>query len=206
MLGTILCCLIIGYLFGCIQTGYLYAKAKGVDIRKYGSGNSGATNTLRVMGKKAGVITYIGDALKAVLAVLLVRFVVLPDSSIGGTLLTALTGLGVVLGHNYPFYLKFKGGKGIAVTSAVVIMIDWRIALPLFFVFVIVAYVTRYVSVASLSTVTLVPIFIAIFHWDNKGVIVVSVILVIFAWIRHRENVKRLIAGTENRFGSKKKE
>ena len=206
MLGTILCCLIIGYLFGCIQTGYLYAKAKGVDIRKYGSGNSGATNTLRVMGKKAGVITYVGDALKAVLASLLVRFVIFPDSSMGGTLLTALTGLGVVLGHNYPFYLKFKGGKGIAVTSAVVIMIDWRIAIPLFFVFTIVAYVTRYVSVASLSTVTLVPILIAIFHWDDKGVIVVSVILVVFAWIRHRENVKRLIAGTENRFGSKKKE
>lgn len=132
MLRDIILCLFIGYIFGCFQTGYIYGKCHGIDIRQYGSGNAGTTNTLRVLGKKAGYITYLGDALKAIIAIVLVEHLVygrflVPSMSF--QLLLAYTGLGVAFGHNYPFYLKFKGGKGIAVTSGVMLALDLRIGL-----------------------------------------------------------------------------
>ena len=111
-----LVCLAVGYLFGIFQTGYIYGRVHGIDIRKYGSGNSGSTNALRVMGKKAGLTVFLGDFLKTVIPCMAVRFV-FKDQPDYAYVYMLYIGLGVILGHNYPFYLHFKGGKGIAAKS-----------------------------------------------------------------------------------------
>ena len=109
-----LICLAVGYLFGLIQTSYIYGRMQGIDIRTQGSGNAGTTNALRVLGKKAGAITFVGDACKCIAAILLVRLLFSGSYPDMVPLLCVYTGAGVVLGHNFPFYLNFKGGKGIA--------------------------------------------------------------------------------------------
>ena len=113
----VIICLVLGYIFGCFQTGYFYGKLfKGIDVRNSGSGNAGTTNTLRTLGKPAGYIVFLGDALKAVFAVWIVRYLLFPGLGDVTKILETVTALGVVLGHNYPFYMHFKGGKGIAAT------------------------------------------------------------------------------------------
>ncbi|MBU3839886.1 MAG: glycerol-3-phosphate acyltransferase, partial [Candidatus Ruminococcus intestinipullorum] len=141
-------CLVIGYVFGLFQTGYLVGKWNHIDIRKEGSGNSGSTNALRVLGVKAGLMTFAGDVLKCVLALALVRLLFHDSEYL--PLLCMYTGSGVTLGHNYPFFLKFKGGKGIAVLAGLVISTKvWMAPLPLA-IFIIVVLITRYVSAGSL--------------------------------------------------------
>ncbi|MDI9241660.1 glycerol-3-phosphate 1-O-acyltransferase PlsY [Fusibacillus kribbianus] len=207
-------CLLTGYVFGLIQTGYIYGKIIHKDIRQYGSGNSGTTNALRVLGKKAGVIVFLGDFLKAVILCLLVKFLYGKTMPEMAPLLMLYGGLGVVLGHNYPFYLKFKGGKGIAATSGVIITMDWRITLVCLAAFVISVAITRIVSIGSLLVVT---VFLGM--WIGLGLagllplsgpyltesFVVVLVFTALAYWRHRANIKRLINGTENRFGSKNK-
>ncbi len=208
MLRDIILCLFIGYIFGCFQTGYIYGKCHGIDIRQYGSGNAGTTNTLRVLGKKAGYITYLGDALKAIIAILLVEHLVygqLLVPSLSFQLLLAYTGLGVAFGHNYPFYLKFKGGKGIAVTSGVMLALDLRIGLIGIIGFFIIFFATRYVSVGSLYMSLAFPVCVLIFYPGQWHLFGVSVVFWLMAWMRHRENIKRLLHGNENRFERKKK-
>ena len=113
----VIICLVLGYIFGCFQTGYFYGKLfKGIDVRNYGCGNAGTTNTLRTLGKPAGYIVFLGDALKAVFAVWIVRYLLFPGLGDVTKILETVTALGVVIGHNYPFYMHFKGGKGIAAT------------------------------------------------------------------------------------------
>lgn len=204
MVVEIIVCLIIGYIFGCFQTGYLYGRLHGIDIRNYGSGNVGTTNTLRTLGKKAGYITYLGDALKAIFAILLVRYVIYPGSA-DNLLLTMYTGFGVVLGHNYPFYLKFKGGKGIAVTSGVMVAFDIRFAIPGAIGFFLVFFLTRYVSLGSLVLAVIFPVCILIFYPGQWHLFVVSLVFCAMAFWRHRANIVRLLHGTENRFDKKKK-
>lgn len=141
-------CLIIGYAFGLFQTGYFVGKLNHVDIRKTGSGNSGSTNALRVLGVKAGLMTFVGDVLKCVLPILLVRQIFSGSDCL--PLLAMYTGAGATLGHNYPFYLKFKGGKGIAVLAGLVLSTKlWMVPIPLA-AFIFVVAVTRYVSAGSL--------------------------------------------------------
>ena len=208
MLLDIFLCLLVGYVFGCFQTGYFYGKSKGIDIRNYGSGNAGTTNTLRVLGKKAGYITYLGDALKAIFAILLIKYVIygqLIIPSMDFHLLLAYTGLGVAFGHNYPFYLNFKGGKGIATTSGVMLALDIRIGLIGIIGFFIIFFATRYVSVGSLYMSTVFPICVLVFYPGEWHLFIVSVVFWLMAWMRHRENIKRLMTGTENRFERKKK-
>jgi len=204
MVINIVICLIIGYVFGCIQTGYIYGRIKGIDIREHGSGNSGTTNILRTLGKKAGYITYLGDALKAIAAILLVRYLIFNLLGTDNVLLTMYTGFGVVLGHNYPFYLNFKGGKGIAVTSGVMLAFDWRFGLIAAIGFLTVFFLTKYVSVASLTMSTLFPICCLIFYQGQWHLFIVSMAFCIMAWWRHRGNLVRLKNGTENRFIKKK--
>lgn len=205
MASKIILCLCIGYLFGCIQSGYIYGRCHGIDIRDYGSGNAGTTNVLRTLGKKAGYITYAGDALKGLAAIYLVRYVIFANSGIDMSLLTMYTGFGVVLGHNYPFYLKFKGGKGIAVTSGVMFAFDWRFAALAIVVFAVSFYATRYVSVGSLAITALFPICCLIFYFGQWHLFIISVLFWAMAWWRHRANIIRLIHGTENKFEKKKK-
>ncbi len=205
MIIEIIVCLVIGYIFGCFQTGYFYGRLHGIDIRNYGSGNVGTTNTLRTLGKKAGYITYLGDALKAVFAILLVRYLIYPASP-DNLLLTMYTGFGVVLGHNYPFYLKFKGGKGIAVTSGVMLAFDIRFAIVGGIGFFLVFFLTRYVSVGSLVLAVIFPVCVLIFYPGQWHLFIVSLVFCAMAFWRHRANIVRLCKGTENRFDKKKKE
>ena len=122
-------CLAIGYLCGLLQTGFIYGELHGMDIRKYGSGNSGTTNALRVMGKKAGLIVFIGDAFKALIPCTVLRFVLGGNPAYDGQLylLMLYLGCGVILGHNFPFYMQSKVGKVIAATAGVIASLDWRV-------------------------------------------------------------------------------
>ncbi len=207
-------CLVIGYAFGLVQTGYIYGRLHGTDIRKFGSGNSGSTNALRVMGKKAGAVVLLGDVAKSVLACLLVRVLFGKSQPDMVPLLVIYAGLGVVLGHNYPFYLKFKGGKGIAATGGFVIALgDWKLLVFALSVFLLTVAVTRFVSLGSLLGVS--ALFIGWVVFTQLGWIAVAstylaktyVLMFLFAalaFFQHRKNIVRLVKGTENKLGAKK--
>lgn len=197
-------CLVIGYLFGCIETGYIVGKLNHVDIRNYGSGNSGTTNALRTLGWKAGAITFFGDVLKAIVACLLVRYLLYPDMELT-SLLTLYTGLGVVLGHNYPFWLGGKGGKGIAATGGIMLVFDIRMVPIALAIFIISVALTRYVSLGSLLVSIFFPIWVAIMYPGDYHMLIVSVLFTILAFIKHRANINRLLHGTENKIGQRVK-
>ncbi len=204
--------LVIGYAFGCFSTGYIIGKMNGLDIRSTGSGNIGTTNALRSLGAKAGALTFLGDLLKAFIPLLLVKYVYCRHMGFQGDLTymyTLFVGFGVVLGHNFPVTLKFKGGKGIAVSAAVIIVTTMH---PIFIaiglaIFVAVVAVTRYVSLGSLIVVWYIPIFS---FWKFFGspyfpvILIVSLMFTILAYIKHGANMKRLLNGTENKLGAKK--
>lgn len=205
MVWRIILCLICGYGFGCISTGYIVGKINHVDIRNYGSGNIGTTNTMRTLGKKAGAITYVGDVAKAMIPMLVARLIIFRDVPYA-ELLGLYVGLGVAVGHNFPFWLHFKGGKGIAVTSGVMAAHD-PLAIPLYLIsFIISVAVTKYVSVGSLVIVTIFPIWIGIMD-HNKDyfvhTLIVSLVFTGLAYFRHKQNIIRIINGNENKIGQK---
>lgn len=200
--------LLIGYVLGLFQTGYFYGKLNGIDIRNYGSGNAGTTNTLRTLGTKAGIITFAGDFLKCLAAVLVCRGIFggrYPEMKM---LLGLYAAAGAILGHNYPFYLNFKGGKGIACTAGLIAsfpVIMWVIGLTCF----IVPFVTtHYVSLGSL--LVYVGFVIGTFILGQTGFLgmerqylnelyVIVVLLAVMAFWRHRKNIVRLIHGNERK-------
>lgn len=205
---NIFLCLLVGYFFGCISFAYIIGRLNHIDIREHGSGNAGTTNTMRTLGKKAGFATYFGDVFKVVAAILLMSLL-LKDSGMDNTLIKLITGFGVVLGHNYPFWLKFKGGKGIAVTSGVLIMFGWKIILICGAAFFIILKTTKYVSVGSLVMVSLFSgcvIFVSRASADFIEILIFAILFAASAFYAHRSNIKRLIEGTENKVGSKKNE
>ncbi len=203
MLWRILVCLGMGYAFGCISTAYFVGKAKHIDIRAYGSGNAGTTNAMRTLGKKAGAITFLGDFLKALLPVLAVRYLIFPDLPYV-TLLALYTGFGIILGHNYPVWLKFKGGKGIAATGGIIVALNPLVSLIGIIIFVSVAAITKYVSLASMAAVLITcSCLIAINHGDLHFAVIASCYVILAFW-RHRHNIERLLHGTENKIGQKK--
>lgn len=201
-----LLCVVIGYLFGLIQTGYIYGKIKSIDIRKHGSGNAGTTNVLRTLGWKAGVITFIGDCLKCVLAVAIVDFIFIHDPR--QVLYAMYAGLGAVLGHNFPFYLKFKGGKGIASTAGLILAVNPIMFLIVAVVFIGIVLITQYVSLASIVIMILFVIMVVVKGQSGmlllpKGDLyeyyAIAIVLAILAIWRHRANIQRLLNGTENK-------
>ncbi len=215
-------CLLAGYVFGIFQTSYIYGRMHGIDIRQHGSGNAGTTNALRVLGKKAGLIVFLGDLLKAIILSVLVRIIIgyfYPDCVL---LYLAYAGLGTVLGHNFPFYLHFKGGKGIATTAGVIVgFLDPVIIVSCLIAFIFVVALTRYVSLGSITIVTMFMVEYAIFAFHGKygfqladpvsheamveSVIVVAVICVM-AIVRHHANIVRLLHHEENKLGAKKED
>ncbi len=204
MVMKIIICLGLGYLFGCFSTGYFIGKLKKVDIRNYGSGNAGTTNALRTLGAKAGIITLLGDMLKAIIPILLVKLLFYKNDD-NMQLLSLYTGLGVVLGHNYPVWLGFKGGKGIAATAGIMVAFNpWiiPIGLPLFAISVAL---TRYVSVGSLLVAILFPIWIYVCFPGDIHMLIVSLVFMALAFIKHRSNIKRILNGTENKLGQRVK-
>lgn len=200
----IILCLIFGYLFGCFSTAYFIGKLNKVDIRNYGSGNVGTTNALRTLGAKAGAITLLGDALKAVIPILLIKLLFFKEAD-EVQLFALYTGLGVVLGHNYPVWLKFQGGKGIAATGGVLAAFDpliIPIGLP---IFIAIVAVTRYVSVGSLFIALICPLWIFIRYPGEIHMLVIGLVFMALAFFKHRTNIKRLLSGTENKIGHKVK-
>ncbi|MCI8626217.1 MAG: glycerol-3-phosphate 1-O-acyltransferase PlsY [Lachnospiraceae bacterium] len=203
-------CIVIGYLCGCISTGYLVGRLKHVDIQKEGSGNLGATNALRTTGLSGGLITLAGDILKALLPVLLVKYYFFND--LAGTesgwfsteFFVLLIGLAIILGHNFPFWMHFKGGKGIASTGGILLAFHLPIAGVLLAIFLIVAAVTRYVSLASLIAVTGVPIAIGLCYPGKWALVIIGAAYTVLAFVRHRANIVRLLQGNENKLGQKK--
>lgn len=204
MLLNIIICLILGYLCGCFSTSYFIGKANHIDIRKYGSGNAGTTNALRTLGIKAGILTFLGDALKAIIPLLFITLIIYKNET-AVHLLALYTGLGVVIGHNFPFWLHFKGGKGIAATGGVMLAFDWRLGLVALAVFVVAVAITRYVSLGSLLISILFPIWVLIIYPGNIHMLLVSILFTVLAFIKHRTNIQRLMNGTENKLGQKVK-
>ncbi|PKM53868.1 MAG: acyl-phosphate glycerol 3-phosphate acyltransferase [Firmicutes bacterium HGW-Firmicutes-5] len=191
--------IVMGYFLGCFQTAYIVArKTKHIDIREHGSGNSGTTNAIRVLGWKLGMLTFVGDILKAVLAVIIAR--TLFDSQLAGL----YAGAGVVLGHNWPFVLNFKGGKGIASTLGMLLAFDWRIGLVAWAVASLAIYLTKYVSLGSILLVTIMPIGVLLLYPGGTQELIITSILAIIAIYRHKANIGRLIRGEENKLGVKK--
>ncbi|MDA3732557.1 glycerol-3-phosphate 1-O-acyltransferase PlsY [Niameybacter massiliensis] len=193
----------LGYLLGGIQTAILYGRLQGIEIREHGSGNAGATNTLRVLGKKAALIVFIGDVLKAAAAVMIAKLL-FPDTSL---LAGLYAGIGAIIGHSYPLFFKFKGGKGIAVTVGTIYFIDIRIALIVSLIFIISAWTTRIVSSSSLLLTGFIPILLYVFYKGSPNIVEIVCLGVVIAGItayRHKENIARLLNGTESKLGSKK--
>lgn len=204
----------IGYVFGLFQTGYIYGRTQGIDIRQYGSGNSGATNTLRTLGKKAGAIAFFGDLMKAILPIVLVKFLFANAFHGDIKILELYAGLGAVLGHNFPFYMKFKGGKGIASTGGVAVAVC-PLTVPLCLgTFLFCVKKTRYVSLGSILMAIL--LFGQVIVFNAMGILGVApeavmefnILTLIFSTLaiyRHRSNIVRLLNGTENKLGDKAK-
>lgn len=208
---------IIPYLLGGINSAIIVTKIKsGQDIRTLGSGNAGLTNTLRTQGKAAALFVLLGDVLKGVLSVVLVRvaFNLLAGVDVGNPesgmmWVLFLAGVFAILGHVFPVYYGFKGGKGILVTVSVLLAIDWLPAVLLFGIFAVIVAITRYVSLGSIVAAILYPITILIFGlvWANPSVVLNTVFSALIGGLivfMHRQNIKRLLNHTENKLGQKK--
>ena len=204
-----LICVIIGYAFGLLQTGYIYGRLHHIDIRKQGSGNAGTTNALRTLGFKAGAVTFLGDCFKCVFAVVVVYLIYRKTHGDMIPVLSMYAGMGAVLGHNYPFYLGFKGGKGIAATAGLsVSTVNVTMVLICLVVFVGIVAGTRYVSLGSLAVVIIYLAEVVVYGqmggfgvsgshlWEMYGI---AALLVLSAFFKHRANIKRLMNGTENK-------
>ncbi|MCI5648906.1 MAG: glycerol-3-phosphate 1-O-acyltransferase PlsY [Fusicatenibacter sp.] len=209
-------CLLIGYVFGLFQTSYIYGRMHGIDIREHGSGNAGTTNALRTLGRKAGLITLAGDCLKCIFAVLVVRLLFGASHPDMIKLLTVYAAAGTILGHNFPFYLGFRGGKGIAATAGLILSFDWRITLICAAVFFTILFTTHYVSLGSIlvyvfflgSTLILgeMGFFPMAEAYRYEMYLVIALLAILAVW-EHRGNIKRLLSGTEHKtYLGKKKE
>ncbi len=188
---------IIGYFLGNISSSYLVGKLMGkVDVREHGSGNLGATNVYRVLGFKAGVIVFLADTLKGLLATLIGLWI---KGDVGGL----IGGIAAVAGHNWPFLLEFKGGKGIATSFGSIVILFPLISLILLIVEVLVIAFTGYVSLASITVAVLFPILVIAFRYSIKHIIG-ALILAILAIYRHRSNISRLLKGQENKITSRR--
>lgn len=201
-------CLLIGYIFGLFQTAYIYGRIKGVDIRKQGSGNLGTTNTLRTLGNKAGAIVLVGDIVKTGLAMILVKTIFKSSYPDMLPLLAAYAAFGAVLGHNYPCYLKFKGGKGIACTAGYIIFGYPLLIIPEIITFFGIFFTTHYVSLGSL--LVQIVLFVGVLILGQNGLIaltganlielyIITFCFGIMAFWGHRENIKRLLTKSERK-------
>lgn len=220
---------VLGYLIGSVNPSIIISKCMGTDIREHGSGNAGTTNMLRTYGKRMAIVALLCDVLKGVIAVglgmfaehlLLAKIGALhmagESVSIGASgyfalaFLKYLSGIAVVFGHNYPVFFSFRGGKGIATSAAVILMLDWRTGLVTVIIALLVMTVTRYVSLGSIIAGIVYPTTVTIFVFgidknNNLAAVVTSLILGIAAIYRHKANLKRLFSGTESKLGQKTK-
>ena len=190
---------LIAYLIGSVNTSIIVSKLLGkTDIRNHGSGNAGATNTLRVLGKKAALLVVIGDGLKGVISILIVK-AICSIANIEGSLPVYFAAFFTILGHNFPVFFGFKGGKGILTSLFIVLMLDWRIGLLILAISVGIIAVTRYVSLGSCLGAVLFIVFAFIFHANDVWFIALAIIMGVMALVKHRSNIVRLFKGTESK-------
>ena len=211
----ILLCLLVGYAFGNIPNGYMYAKAHGIDIYKEGSGNPGTTNVLRTLGKKAGFTVLIMDIAKCMLPIFFMVLFFKPENEDIKSLILMTTGIGAILGHNFPCIPKVKGGKGVACTGALLLALSPLYTLCLLLFLILVILITGYVSLGSMLSITV--FFLSVVFFGKSSVLfpftdavylpmcALSFLLMLMLIFQHRGNIQRLLNGTENRFGKKKK-
>ena len=207
-------CFILGYIFGNIPNGYLYAKSQGVDIYHQGSGNPGSTNVLRTLGKRAGITVLLMDIAKCMVPIFLMILFLKPENEDQKTLILMLTGIGAILGHNFPILPGVKGGKGVACTGALLIALAPLYTLGLLCFFILIVLTTKYVSLGSVLSVFV--FFLSVLLMGKSGILFpfseaiylpmcgLSLFLALLCLFQHRENMKRLMNGTENKFGKKK--
>lgn len=194
--------ILISYFIGSISTSYIIAKRMlGVDIRTQGSGNAGSTNVLRTLGKKAGVMTFVGDLLKGMIAVFIAK-IIANVAHMDVTNAAYIAVVFVVIGHNWPIFLGFRGGKGVATSLGSMIAVNPIIALSCFAFFILIVYVTKYVSLGSVLSICTSPVIMLLIG-NYKGV-AVTLFLSFSVIFKHRENIKRLLNGTERKIGEKK--
>lgn len=185
--------IVAAYLTGSIPTGLLLGKAYGIDVRREGSGNIGATNLYRTVGRKVGIITLIGDCLKGLLPVLLVKYSSLPPE------FAAWVGLAAFCGHVFSVFLKFRGGKGVATALGVFLALAPLAVAIAIALFAVVMFFWRYVSLASITAAAAMPL-VVFFRGGSGTLTTVTFIIALIVIVRHSENIKRLISGTENKF------
>lgn len=183
--------ILLAYLLGSIPFGFVIGKVKGIDIRKYGSGNIGTSNVARILGKKAAILTLLGDGLKGLLPVLLAKIFIDADGWI------IAVGLATIIGHNWPIFLKFRGGKGVTTTYGAYLGIAWLPGLLTILAWMIVTAKTKKSSVAALASALCAPIF-ALILGSAFPIVLFAVIGMVLIYIRHIDNIKRILSGTEN--------
>lgn len=201
---------VAGYFLGSIPTGYLAGRAKGIDIRSAGSGNIGATNVFRVLGRRAGIVVLLVDALKGFAASwFLPRLISAWFSNHsdlrGNEYLAIAAGIGAILGHNYTCWLKFKGGKGVATTAGVLAALFPAAFLIVLGLWILVFVASGYVSLASITAAIALPVAVWLIG-SSLRMLVVATFMGALATYKHKANIQRLLQGTENRFNRKKPE
>jgi glycerol-3-phosphate acyltransferase PlsY len=211
LIGSAIC--LLSYFIGSIPTGYLVGRSRGIDIRQHGSGNIGATNIFRTLGKKFGIFVFVSDALKGLASVRVALAISehFPQAGILGPIAGIVAAICCILGHNFTCWLQFKGGKGIATSAGVLIGLMPLVCLVLLALWTLVFYASGYVSLASVAVSIGLPIVVAALHFaglmDGWPYYFYFALLVgsIAVW-RHRSNIQRLLNGTESSFRKKKKE
>ena len=198
--------LLIGYLCGSFQSGYFLGRAKGLDVRNYGSHSTGATNSLRIMGTGAGILVLLLDAAKAIIPCVLARHFFRGQAELQ-LLMVLWTATGVMLGHDYPFYLGFRGGKGVASTVGVLIALDWRLALAWCLLFIVTCYLFHYVSLSSILSMLLLLVLALVFFFRHAlpvgaafqtEFLLLALFNPLLSIFRHRANIGRLLRGEES--------
>lgn len=187
--------IIFAFVLGSIPFGVIITKAKGVDIRKVGSGNIGATNVLRSVGRWPALLTLLGDMLKGAIAVQIGKCFEIE------TFYEGVVGLAAIMGHNFSIFLKFKGGKGVATSMGVLSIYSLKIAVITFIIWLVVVLLTKYSSLGAILSFGVLPINILLF--DDKRKLLVAILITVFILLRHKDNIYRLIKGTERKVGER---
>ena len=204
----IIIALIIGYIFGLFQTGKILGLIKGFNLNSEGSGNAGATNALRTHGKKIGLLTFLGDVIKAIIPMTIFGYILSKDVNGYRTLISLYIGIGTILGHCFPLFLKMKGGKGVSTALGVVLASNPIMAIIPLTSFLLISIKTRYVSLGSIVAVVIVAIEGFIFSKNNllsgssdyySECVILYIVLALIIIFKHRENIIRLIKGKENK-------
>ena len=211
-MATYIVVAILAYLLGSISFSVIISKKMaGFDVREKGSGNAGSTNVLRTVGKKAAIITLICDILKGVVAILIALLAGRIIQGLDNALLVQIAGVFVILGHTFPVFFKFKGGKGIATSLGVLLIINWQIGLICLVFALILMILTRRVSIGSIAAAILFPVLVLFINQNyivaestNWSYLIFSIIVALFVIFNHRSNIKRILNGTESKMSLKK--